>query len=243
MKTMKQEQRLWVKLSQLKEGDFIEADGGYACTEAGTIAVVKKDKEGLWYRCSGGRHYLDQTDIDGDSLVGFYKVENPIKDPIILPPVISGEAGKAWACNLVEGHRKSGIPIEHDACLGHWVIEAPAAHPFWHSYSLILIHLRQMPNFPPPEIHFQDATHEIWIVALDPEKDRNTMLDDGIVKGHWLHPVNFAAQFIEITDDEAVKRVKSTIQMICDGKLNPDTDGRAEWVRLYGDNMLKDEYK
>lgn len=242
MEIMKQDQRQWVKLSELKEGDFIEADGGYACTEPGTVAVVKKDKEGLWYRCSGGRHYLDNTDFDGDTLVGFYKVDKIIKDPITLPPVISGEAGKAWACDLSVGYRQMGKTREHDACLRHWVIEVPAAHPFWHSYSLVLIHLRPMPNFPPPEIYFQDATHEMWLIALDPDKDRNQLLANGIVKGHWLHPVNFAAQFIEITDDEAMKRIENTIQLICDGKLNPDTDAREEWVNLYGDNMIKDQY-
>jgi len=234
-------QQQWVKLSELKEGDFIMADGGYACTRQGMIAEVKKDREGLYYRCDGGRHYLDQTDIDGDSLIGFYKVDKAIKDPISIPPVIVGEGGKAWVCDIATGYKK--IKTDNDACLAHWVIEAPWAHPFWHSYSVILIHLRPLKDYPPPEIHFQDATHEIWVSAIDPDKDRNQLLTDGIVRGHWLTPTNFAAQFIEITDDEALKRIKSTVQLICDKKLSPDSDARGEWIKLYGDNMIKDKYR
>lgn len=233
-------ERSFVKLSELKAGDFIESDGGYACTREGVIAEVQQDKEGLWYRCDGGKHYLDQTGIDGDTLVGFYKVNVEIKDPISLPPVLFGEGGKAWLCNEAAGLKKLGAKPEDNASLAHWVIEAPWAHPIWHSYSLVLIHLRPMAKQPSPKIHFRDATHEMWLHALNPDKDRNHLLSDSIVKGHWLTPSNFAAQFIEINDYEAKERIKRTVQMICDKKLSPDTDFRSEWVKLYGDNMLEE---
>jgi hypothetical protein len=54
----------------------------------------------------------------------------------------------------------------------------------------------------------------------------------GIVDGAWLQPGNFAAQFIEISDELAGKRVRDGVQEICDGRLSPDTDARQAWTRF-----------
>ena len=162
-----------------------------------------------------------------------------IKDPIDAAPVVEGAKGKAWLCDELAGIRELGAKLEDHGGLQHWIVEAPWAHPAWHSYSVVLIHLRPMAR-KRTMIYLDGATHEIWVYAMNPDEDRGMLLANGIVRKHWLHPINFAAQFIEVTDDLAQQRVRNAVQSICDGMLSPDTDHGAAWRALFGDNMMKD---
>lgn len=229
----------YAHVADLKAGDFALTGEVLQCIQPGRIVRLKEDEDGIYFICNNGRHYIEDL-IQGDIVMGLSKAlePTPIIDPITVPPVLSGAKGKAWLTNNAEGRRIKNVPLERDACLSHWVIEAPWAHPAWHSYSLITVHLRPMDNTP-TEFYLNDATHEMWLFAIDPSKNRNELISNGITNGHWLSPINFGAQFIEISDDLARDRIRNAVQMICDGKLSPDTDHRREWVRLFGDNMLK----
>lgn len=167
----------------------------------------------------------------------------PEKHRITAPPVVEGPVGRAWKCDTANGLRKMRAKPEDDACLVHWLIEAPWAHPAWHSYSLVLIHLRPMPDNRPTKLYLDGATHELWLYALDPDGNRNKLLASGIPKNMWMTPKNFAGQFIEVTDDLARERVQKSVQAICDGVLSPDTDWQSMWADLYGWNMIKAEYR
>lgn len=58
-----------MKISDLKEGDRILLDDGFACHAMG-IAEVFEDETGLYFLCDAGKHYLDaQVNVDGE-LVG-----------------------------------------------------------------------------------------------------------------------------------------------------------------------------
>lgn len=162
-----------------------------------------------------------------------------IKHPITAAPVVTGAYGRAWLCDVAEAVRRAGLGPDDHGCLSHWIVEAPWAHPVWHSYALVLVHLRPLAAGRQTLLYLEGATHEIWLSALDPDVDRNDMLAAGVVAG-WLRPMNFAAQFIEIADELARGRVQQTVQAICDGRLIPDTDARADWISLYGDNMQRD---
>lgn len=168
-----------------------------------------------------------------------------IKDPIPDVPVVQGPHGRAWLCDRSAGLRKLKIDPSQDASLDHWIVEARWAHPAWHSYSILLLHLREMPGEKKgaTKFYIPDATHELFVYVLDPTLDRRPLLATAIPERHWLEPINFAAQFIEITDDLARERVRNTVQMICDGKLSPDTDFTRDWVRLYNNSMIKKEYR
>lgn len=146
--------------------------------------------------------------------------------------------GKAWKCDTAEGRRLRGTSVESDATLVHWVIYAPWAHPMWGFYSLVIVHLRPMPG-KEPKIHLPGATHEMWLVALNPEKDVEKLVDTGIVEGHWLSPMNFAAQLIEPSDESALARIELAVRDICEARLSPDTDYRHQWIRRFGGNMIK----
>jgi hypothetical protein len=163
-----------------------------------------------------------------------------IEPTVALPPTIEGAHGKAWLCDMAEGHRQLGIDPAKDGAIAHWVVEAPWAHPGWHSYSILVTHLRPISGGGRTLFYVDGATHELWVYACDPKADRNPVIRTGIVEALWLTPLNFAAQFIEITDDLARDRVRAVVQSICDGKLSPDTDYRQHWIKLFGDNMQKD---
>jgi hypothetical protein len=164
----------------------------------------------------------------------------PVIDPITAQSVIQGPHGRAWLCDEAEGIRQRGGRPEDHGSLGHWVIEAPWAHPAWHSYSLVLIHLRPMSDNRRTLFYIERATHELWLYAINPKSDRRALLANGIVNKCWLSPLNFAAQIVEVEDHLAIERVTRAIQEICDGKLSPDTDYRHQWIERFGNNMMKD---
>jgi hypothetical protein len=164
-----------------------------------------------------------------------------VTDPVKKPPDLSGKYTKAWLCNIDEGRRIMKVKPEQDASICHWVIEAPWAHPAWHSYSIFCHHLRPMPGSDVPvAFYLEGATHEMLVFCLDPTKGRESLIETGIVKdANWLEPANFAAQFIELDDELACDRIKRTVQEIVDEKLSPDTDFRREWIHRFGNNMMK----
>lgn len=163
-----------------------------------------------------------------------------ILKPITLPALVGGAHGRAWLCNLPEGLRRAKVSETDDATLAYWIVEASWAHPIWHSYAIVLVHLRPLPDLRPTKFYLANATHELWVMALDPDADRAAIIEGELSGRWWLQPKNFAAQFIEATDDLALARIRAAVQRICDGRLSPDSDLIHQWVALFGDNMLRD---
>jgi hypothetical protein len=59
-----------MKLTDLKEGQFVKVDSGFSCMKEGVKKVYQNDK-GFYVLCSHGKHYLDgQEDEKGSDLVG-----------------------------------------------------------------------------------------------------------------------------------------------------------------------------
>lgn len=163
-------------------------------------------------------------------------------DEIKTAPALIGSAGKAWRVDLDAIRRIAKAEPENDASVVYWVIEAPWAHAFWHSYMLVLVHLRPLKDGRPTKFHLPNATHEMWLNALDPFVPREPTIREG---APWcpLTPDNFAAQFIAPDDAAAMSRIERDVKRICDGTLSPDTDFIRDWIALYGDNMIRPEFK
>lgn len=160
-----------------------------------------------------------------------------IEDPISVPADITGPHGRAWTVDMVDWCRRIGKDPAEFAQVAGWLIEAPWAHPLWHSYLLSVIHLRPMPDNRPTKLYLEGATHDLWLAALDPDHPRQAMIETGAVR--QLRPLNFAAQFIAASDAAAMERAEHAVRLICDGRLSPDTDFTSAWVALFGDNMLR----
>ncbi len=112
-----------------------------------------------------------------------------------------------------------------------WLLTAPAAHPVWTQYALVVVRLRDdVPGFPPPHRRFVGATHELLVLALNPDGGPYTgaALAEGKVLP-YLMPPNLVEQF-EATDHEMQDLASLAAQAVAHGILNPDTDGRAAWL-------------
>ena len=166
-----------------------------------------------------------------------------IKHAVQAAPVIHDKRGRAWLCDMAEGCRRLGVPSAENCALAHWVVEAPWAHPAWHSYSLLLMHLRPLPGMPEPKRYMEFATHELILHALNPDMPLDELIATGLIKGQLLTPTNFAAQIVELEDDDARARIRAAVEDICAGKLSPDTDHRRAWEARFGNNMVKREFR
>lgn len=96
----------------------------------------------------------------------------PIADPIDRSPTIAGEAARAWKVDLTSAQVRAGIHSALDSRLVFWVIECPWANAAWHSYALVLAHLRDQPIG--PSVSRRRASHELSLYALDPRVEGKT---------------------------------------------------------------------
>lgn len=64
------------RLSELKRGDVLIADGGFSCLREGEPVAVQEDPSGLFVACKDGQHFLSGQTDDGDTLIGLTKPIN-----------------------------------------------------------------------------------------------------------------------------------------------------------------------
>lgn len=159
-------------------------------------------------------------------------------DPISVTPTLTGKGGRAWKIDIQALIAKRGFNSDEDATVAMWMIEAPWAHPVWHSYGLILVHLRPLRVPDRPRFYLPGATHELWLHALNPEDARQGVFETGQMA--FLHPLNYAVQLIRDSDEAAALDIETrAVRPILDGTLSPDTDFIAAWEVRFGDNMRK----
>lgn len=188
---------------------------------------------------------MSTNSADVRALTGTLEPAKPL-DRVSLRPLHEGHVGRFWRGNLtaLRHHVREQLATDRpDGTVAYWIVEAPWAHPVWHSYSVLLVHLRDIGL--PTKFYLAGATHEIWLHALDPQAPR-----DAFVRGRaspmeaTLSPKQFAAQFVELNDDAAAARVTAALEEVCAGRLSPDSDHhhQLEWARRFGDNMMKRGY-
>lgn len=161
----------------------------------------------------------------------------PTEDRITIPATLHRPAGRAWRLDLDAIYAARGITRAQGSDVAQWIIEASWAHPLWHSYWLVLTHLRPIEGVPEAKLYLPDATHEIVLFAMNADHPRQAAIETGNVQR--LEPANFAAQFVENNDEVAAQRIQTVVSMICNGHLSPDTDFRRVWIGLFGDNMIR----
>jgi hypothetical protein len=149
-------------------------------------------------------------------------------------PDMVGPHGQAWKMDLEAIQQKYPNPDNATVC--GWIVHAPWAHPFWHSYSIFAVHLRPIPGVKPATIHLEGATHEVLLHALDPEWKK----DPKEVPRH-LQPANFCGQWIAPTDEAATAKVRECVVDIVHGRLSPDTDYIRFWMARFSDSNIKDK--
>lgn len=170
----------------------------------------------------------------------------PTRDTITTEPTHTG-AARAWRVDLAQMraniallasvNAKAKRALADDATVCAYVIEAPWAHPFWHSYYFFCVHLRDLPGQSrPPLRKFAEATHEVMLYVLNPDKPRQALVDGRELhpSQSFLTPVNYVGQFVAEDDAMAAGVVDRAVIDICNGLLSPDTDFRSQWVARFG---------
>jgi len=115
----------------------------------------------------------------------------------------------------------------------HWLITAPAYHPAWSQYLLVVVRLRDLPGWPEPYLQFPGATHELIVITLDPDHGPYTAdLPQKYATGGLPHltPINVAEQ-IEGTDAEAEELASLGAWAIVTGRLEPESSNGPERIR------------
>ena len=159
--------------------------------------------------------------------------------PVASPPHYTGRWGRAWRVDLAAARKKRPHGAPPDAMIVHWVVEAPYSSEVVHSYSLMLVHLRFDFVHAPVTRYLDGATHEVALVAIHPEADRDAMLAAPAEVDGWLAPPVFGAQIVASSDEAAEGRVLHAVDLICSGRLSPHPTHARSWVELFGDNMLR----
>lgn len=143
-----------------------------------------------------------------------------------------------YDANVTEHHGEFGsairltIPATADAAetVCSWLITAPAYHPAWQQYVLIVVRLRDdVPGFPVPVRHYDGTTHEFLIVTLDPD---HPVTAENIWRQPLRHllPVNACVQF-EATDAELEVLAWFGAWAVVTGRLNPETADAPTRIR------------
>lgn len=150
--------------------------------------------------------------------------------PLLMDPVYKPVQGQYGDAAPLE------IPVAPQAvetvCM--WLITAPAYHPAWSQYVLLVVRLTDdLPGFPPAKHAFDGTTHELLVLALNPDHSQTVeTANERLACGgmpQYLTPHNIAEQYIA-TDDEMLQLASFCAQGIVHGALSPDTDGRSAWL-------------
>lgn len=115
---------------------------------------------------------------------------------IAEPPTFAGPLGSAaaWRVRLAELGRRP--TPDQDATVDCFIVRAPGCHVFWTHWMLSVIHLRPIAGVPPAVLRVDGATHELQILALNPEQPLPSV--DATTPGwriHFLTPIDVVEQF------------------------------------------------
>lgn len=130
-----------------------------------------------------------------------------------------------------------GEPDQPDwqATLGLWFLTCPGQSPGWENYVLSVIHLRPIDGVPPAHIRVAGATHEVMVVAIDPEY---SPVPTDPSSWHFLWPLNVEEQ-VHLPNDQAAKQlIEDSARAVTIGVL-PAEPGLAGAVEPWRTTLIK----
>ena len=118
------------------------------------------------------------------------------------------------------------------ASVATWLLTAPQAHPLWTQYALMVVSLAPFDGVPPAKLRFEGATHELLVVALQPDQRWTAERVESLSWPSlpYLLPVNVCEQFTA-TDDEMRALAAMAAQGVVHGLLWPETADAPDRVR------------
>ena len=118
------------------------------------------------------------------------------------------------------------------AALDGWIITADHWHPLWSQYLLSLVTLADVEGAPPANKRSAEVTHELTVLALDPDHGPYEAATYGTSDLRYLTPVNIAEQFTA-TDDQALRITHLCVRAVLDGRLTPETGDAPTLIRSW----------
>lgn len=107
--------------------------------------------------------------------------------------------------------------IDETATLASWFLHCPLQSPAWDHYAISVIHLRPIEGqTKPATITLPHASHQLFIVALDPTEHPTA---DDLTSWRFLHPINLAEQFEVPSDALAVHLLEASVDAVLAGML------------------------
>lgn len=143
---------------------------------------------------------------------------------------------------LIAGPRGTALqmdlpPMEGKTTLAQWFMTLPGQHPFWSKYVLSVIHLRDEESTAPAKKDYPEATYEICLIALDPERKP---VPENRETWRFLTPLNARVQFHGITDEQAAEVCALAARALTDGFLPAEPDhplAKAFWTKAIKDTV------
>lgn len=129
-----------------------------------------------------------------------------------------GAAGRWWQVSLTEEQK-----ADPRAAIGSrlYIVDQPGVNIFWSEYGLFLIDLvTEIEGVDPAKKRFPEATHELIIFALNPDRAHDP--DDFDPNNH-LTPPNLVHQF-KATQRDAERIMHLLCRSFVEGRLSPDSD-------------------
>lgn len=139
------------------------------------------------------------------------------------PEIIEGPCGRAEPIRAED--RPNDQNMATTVCA--WLITSPGWHPLWSQYLLSVIDLADHPNMAPATHHYPGATHELLVLALNPEHGPYTPTSENV---RHLTPVNIVHQFTA-THEEMRELAWLAARAVVHGGLNPETGDAPTLIR------------
>lgn len=141
--------------------------------------------------------------------------------------VYTGPMGTATELEI-----RGGLPGA-DTTITWWLLTGLQWHPLWQQFLLIVVHLRDVEGTPAATRQFPGATHELLVLALNPERGARTPEDlagNGVGPAGYLSPIDVVHQF-DATDEEMRVLAGMLAEACTQGWLTPSTDDAREALR------------
>jgi hypothetical protein len=133
-----------------------------------------------------------------------------------------------------EGGYEEKARAAYDVARGTWLINSPIWHLAWKQYVLSVISLEDHPDLAPASLKFVGATHQMFVMAIDPGQPQTVeTVQEHCKKGGlpFLTPINIAEQF-ECTDDEIRQVAWLAARAVVHSQLAPEPPLGYESFRM-----------
>lgn len=160
------------------------------------------------------------------------------------PPDAQGPGGMMWKIHVESNPQtRDGL---WGAILGLWLLHVPDAHPMWEYYILMVYHLRQLPNMPPPHLTAPSMAYSMTCATLDPSCPVPNLgaleRADGYSVAH-MEPSDFTLQFPDVTEGRdtgdvlAVTLGDAFALAVVENRFAPLLDYRVQWAQLLSQEL------